>query len=204
MFFKALKAGFISTLALFMVMSHHGISDAVAKTTADKASGHFQKGGTIEITVQDEDALTNTYYITNDGIVQIPLIGEVNVLNKTSVAIQNEITKKLKDGYINNPIVTVKTPALIQTTSIKQAKKAPNEKTVYIIGAVKKPGYYTLPENAHHLLSVIAIAGGYTDKANSKEFDIVRNIDGKHYRKTAQVGAIEYVDGDIIIIKERF
>ena len=204
MFFKALRAGCISTLALFTVAYGAGIMAANAKSAQSIAPSHFTKGGTIEITVQGEEDLTNTYYIDMGGTVDMPLIGEVRVTDKTPNTIKDEITAKLKDGYLKNPVVTVKAPALVHTTSFKQPDKAPNDTTVYVIGGVKKPGYYTLPENANHVLSVVAIAGGYTDKADKQEFEIVRNIDGKHYRKTAPVGAINYIDGDIIIIKERF
>jgi len=204
MFFKALRTGCISTLVLFSLACGGGIMAANAKSAQSNSPSHFTEGGTIEINVQGEEDLSNTYYIDMKGHIDMPLIGAVRVTDKTPTNIKNEITEKLKDGYLKNPMVTVKAPTLIHTTSIKQPDKAPNEKTVYVIGGVKKPGYYTLPENAHHVLSVVAIAGGYTDKADKKEFEIVRNIDGKHYRKTAQVGAIDYIDGDIIIIKERF
>jgi polysaccharide export outer membrane protein len=77
------------------------------------------------------------------------------------------------------------------------------KKKVYIVGAVQKPGKYTLPPEAGHILNIIALAGGYTDKADTSNFELIRNIDGKYYRKQAQTGALEYQDGDIIIIEKR-
>lgn len=77
------------------------------------------------------------------------------------------------------------------------------KKKVYIVGAVQKPGQYLLPPEAGHILNIIALAGGYTDKANTSSFELVRDIDGKYYRKQAQTGALDYHDGDIIIIEKR-
>ena len=76
-------------------------------------------------------------------------------------------------------------------------------KRIYVVGAINKPGYYTLPPHAGHILNVIALAGGYTNKANKNEFELVRDIDGVYYRKQAQTGALSYHNGDIIIIEER-
>ncbi len=78
-----------------------------------------------------------------------------------------------------------------------------SKKKVYIVGAVQNPGRYALPPNAGHILNIIALAGGYTDKANKSGFELVRNIDGKYYRKQAQTGALDYQDGDIVIIEKR-
>ena len=76
-------------------------------------------------------------------------------------------------------------------------------KRIYIVGAVNKPGYYLLPPDAGHILNIIALAGGYTDKANEQEFEIVRAIDNVYYRRRAKTGALDYHDGDIVIIGER-
>lgn len=82
-------------------------------------------------------------------------------------------------------------------------QKIKSTKHIYVIGAVKEPGYYALPQQAGHLLNAIAIAGGYTEKANEENFELVRDIKGAYYRKHAPIGALKYNDGDIIIIGER-
>jgi len=78
-----------------------------------------------------------------------------------------------------------------------------SKKKIYIVGAVKNPGHYVLPKGAGHILNIIAIAGGYMDKADTSGFELVRNIDGTYYRKQAQTGALNYQNGDIIIIGKR-
>lgn len=85
----------------------------------------------------------------------------------------------------------------------KQQQKRRAAKHVYIVGEVNNPGYYPLPPKAGHILNIIALAGGYKKNADTSNFELVRNIEGAYYRKQAQSGALEYHDGDIIIIKNR-
>ncbi len=84
-----------------------------------------------------------------------------------------------------------------------QDKNKASMKEIYIVGAVRYPGYYALPAEAGHILNLVALAGGYADKADTQHFEIVRLIDGKYYRKQALTGALEYHDGDIVIIGQR-
>lgn len=82
-------------------------------------------------------------------------------------------------------------------------EKKCSKKKIYIVGAVKNPGHYVIPKSAGHILNIIALAGGYTDKADTSSFELVRNIDGTYYRKQADTGALNYQNGDIVIIEER-
>lgn len=193
MFFKALNARYF--VILFTLVSVFAFQ-AVAHAESSQ-SQYFSVGETIEIVVQGENDLSGSYYIDDKGKIDLPLIGSMLVSGKTGNEIKNAVTKRLKDGYIKNPVVSIKTTKVIHNN-------VTGEKNIYVVGEIKNPGYYVLPDNASHLLNIVAIAGGYTHKANKQEFEIVRNIDGTHYRKKAQSGALEFIDGDIIIIKERF
>ena len=193
MFFKALNArNFVIIFTLVSIFTFRSVAYAESSK-----SRYFSAGDTIEIVVQGENDLSGSYYIDKKGKIDLPLIGFLHVSGKTGHEIKNAITKSLKDGFIKNPVVSVKTTQAVHDNDM-------GEKNIYVVGEIKNPGYYALPDNASHLLNIVALAGGYTPKANKEEFEIVRNIDGTHYRKKAQSGALEFIDGDIIIIKERF
>lgn len=189
MFFKAFRAinysFFMTLIGLFAFQA--------SSAHADNSLSH---GETIKVVVQGEKDLSGSYYIDGAGNIQMPMIGDVRVAGKTPNGIKDAIAKRLRDGYIKNPVVSVK------SLSVKNVP-ANATRQIYVVGEVESPGYYTLPANASHILNIVALAGGYTDKANKQEFEIVRNVKGTHYRKKAQTGALEYLDGDIIIIKER-
>lgn len=189
MFFNAFRA--INYIFLMTLVSLLALQPSAAH-----ADNSVSQGETINVIVQGEKDLSGPYYIDGAGNIQMPMIGDVRVAGKTPSGIKNAIAKRLRDGYLKNPVVSVKSMSV---------KNVPADATrqIYVVGEVESPGYYTLPANASHILNIVALAGGYTDKADKQEFEIVRNVKGTHYRKKAQTGALEYLDGDIIIIKER-
>ncbi len=205
MFFSAFRAkNFAALFYVICLFYFQGIAYG-----QDSGASKFKAGDVIEIIVENEDNLSNAYYIDKNGDIDMPMIGKINVAGKTQSKIRNIISESLKNGYIKNPIVSVKAKIskTTKSTTAKTKTATPAKKTsksVYIVGAVKNPGYYDLPANASHILNIIALAGGYTDDANKQEYEIVRKIKDTHYRKKTKSGALEYMDGDIIIIKERF
>lgn len=203
MFFKAARAGLFSSI-LYSVSIIAFPSPSYAIETASMGSQPLTANEVVEVIVKGEDELSGSYTIDENGMINMPMIGNVSIAGKNIVSAKSEIASRLKDGYINSPQVNVTQANLPEQEIAPTPVKNTNDKSVYIVGEVNDPGYYTLPLEASHILNIIAMAGGYTDSADKKTFEIVRNIEGVHYRKTAEVGALKYHDGDIIIIKERF
>lgn len=116
----------------------------------------------------------------------MPLIGKVQVNNKNAPEIEQEITKRLQDGYILHPKVSVK-------------KEATN--SFYIIGAVKNPGRYNIPDDAALLIDAIAIAGGYAASNKIESVELIRKKNGeiKHHKNTHVLSPLRA--GDTIIIR---
>ena len=185
-------------------------------------------GDKINVLVEGEKDLSASYTINKAGEINMPLIGKIFVAGKTPHEAKFLIVQKLQDGYLHHPDVAIKEgqhkkhsksepahekeagPAKdIKQHKHRQATKHmhPKQQTrhkmkhVYVVGAINNPGYYKLPSHAGHILNVVALAGGYTNKANKKEFELVRDIDGVYYRQQAQTGALKYHNGDILIIE---
>lgn len=203
MFFKASRAGLFASI-LYSASIVAFPSPSYAMETASIDSRPLVANEAVEIIVKGEEELSRSYPIDENGMIDMPMLGKISIAGENIVSAEAEITSRLKDGYINSPQVTVTLTSLPEQETAPTPVKNTNDKSVYIVGEVNDPGYYALPPEASHILNIIALAGGYTDSADKKEFEIVRNIDGVHYRKTAEVGALKYHDGDIIIIKERF
>lgn len=98
-----------------------------------------------------------------DGMVSLPLIGDVKVSGMTPTQIEALLVTRLKE-YVNEPRVTV---------SIAEVES----KTVYVTGEVAKPGAYTLTQRLD-VLQLIAKAGGVTPYAHRKSMFVLRNVDG--------------------------
>jgi polysaccharide export outer membrane protein len=121
----------------------------------------------ISVTVFKEPTLSSSLLVRPDGMISMPLLGDVKAAGKTTLQLSEEITAGLKK-YMQDPNVTV---VLSQV----------NSKKIYLIGEVSKPGPVEMTPGMT-FLQAIATAGGLTQFANSKKIYILR-IDGGKERK---------------------
>jgi polysaccharide export outer membrane protein len=115
-------------------------------------------GDVLNIFVWNEKDLSPVVVVRPDGIISVPLIGEVNVLGKTPVEIQLALQKRFQTLVVD-PRVTVTVAEI-------------HSRVVYIIGEVAHPGAYPL-NSSLDVLQLIAQAGGLTPFASRKHIRIV-------------------------------
>ena len=125
----------------------------------------------IVITVFKEPTLSGSLLVRPDGMISMPLLGDVKSSGKTPLQLADEVTAQLKK-YIQDPNVTV---VLSQM----------NSKVVYLIGEVGKTGPIGMTPGMT-LLEAIATAGGITQYANAKKIYILRFESGNHLRIPVQ------------------
>jgi polysaccharide export outer membrane protein len=125
----------------------------------------------IIVTVFKEPTLSGSLLVRPDGMISVPLLGDVKASGKTPVQLADEITVALKK-YIQDPNVIV---VLSQI----------NSKKVYLIGEVVKTGPIELTPGMT-LLEAIATAGGLTEFANAKKIYILRQQDGRQQKILAR------------------
>jgi polysaccharide export outer membrane protein len=99
-----------------------------------------------------------------DGMVSLPLLGDVVAAGKTPSQLADDITTKLKK-YIEEPRVTVVVTGM-------------NSRRVFILGEVNHPGPIGMSANMT-VLQAISAAGGPTAYANTKKITVLRNEQGK-------------------------
>lgn len=109
------------------------------------------EGDRFRITVYDHLDLTSEVRVGGDGVISMPLIGEVNVGGLTVTEVEKKIAALLSDGYIIKPHVTL----FMLDYKIKK---------VTVLGEFVKPGLIELLRHSS-LLEVISNAGGLTEKA---------------------------------------
>jgi polysaccharide biosynthesis/export protein len=105
--------------------------------------------------------------VRSDGMISMPLLGELKAAGKTPLELAAEITAKLKK-YLQNPIVTVVLAGM-------------HSKQVYLIGEITRTGPVKMTPGMT-LLEAIASAGGLTQYANSRKMYILRNENGNHLK----------------------
>ncbi|MBP1635739.1 MAG: polysaccharide export protein [Acidobacteria bacterium] len=118
----------------------------------------------LAITVWDQPDLNNKFTVEADGSFTFPMIGRVQAGGRTLRQIEEELKKRLADGYFKNPQLTV-------------AVDTYRSQRVFIIGEVRTPGTYVLSGNMS-LIEALSRAGSTTPTA-SHEAVIVRAAEGK-------------------------
>ncbi len=108
-------------------------------------------GDVINITVYDNDDLATKVMINGDGMIIMPLLGQVEVGGLAVPEVAARITRLLADGYLVNPQVNV-------FVEDYRSKK------VVILGQVKKPGLIEL-SGAINFLELLSKAGGLSNEA---------------------------------------
>jgi polysaccharide export outer membrane protein len=115
----------------------------------------------LEISVFGVQDLNKTVRVSEDGMITLPLIGEVSVEGLTKTEIEKKLSQLLEEKYVQNP-------QLMVFIREYQSKK------VSIIGAVRTPGPYELL-GRQTLLQIISQAGGITNEAGD-EIIILREL----------------------------
>ena len=144
-------------------------------------------GDRLRVGVFGESDLGGEYVIDGAGFVSLPLIGQLHAAGDTIRQFQGEVTDKLKDGYLKDPRVSV---------------EVINYRPFYIIGEIMKPGEYAYV-NGMSVLNAVALAGGYTVRANERQVYIRRGGTGNEQGMTADQ-TTKIFPGDIIRVIERF
>ena len=144
-------------------------------------------GDRLRVIVFGQDALSNTYAVNSGGNISMPLIGSVRAQGLTTAGLERSVESKLRDGFIRDPKVSIEVDSF---------------RPFFVLGEVTTAGQY--PYIAGMTAeTAVAVAGGYTPRANKFEVDLTRVVDG--HPVTASVPVDQPVKpGDTIFVRERF
>jgi polysaccharide export outer membrane protein len=157
-------------------------------TTADFAQVYrLGTGDQLRLIVYGEEDLSGEFTVDATGYVSLPLIGEVASSTLTLRELENSIAAKLRDGYIKNPRVNVEVITY---------------RPFYIYGEVKEGGEYPFVAGMN-VMKAVAMAGGYTYRANTKKVFITRLGRDERFSAAATQNTTIF-PGDVIEVRERF
>jgi polysaccharide biosynthesis/export protein len=188
-------AGLVSCLACLPGCGVSSSSDFAAKApaptgamSAENSSYSIGPGDTLDISVFNVPELTKTVQVSENGSINLPLVGEIAVGGKSAREIERDLTKKLGAKYLKSPQVTV-------------LVKEYNSQRATIDGAIKKPGVYPL-RGKMTLLQMIATADGLDKEVASSEAIILRQIDGEKTAARFNIDEIRSGQTDDPIIRQ--
>lgn len=156
---------------------------SLTKVDSDYRLGVADK---VRIIVFDEPSLSGEFLVNANGSLSMPLIGDVAVAGSTASSVTEAIKKRLADGFLKNPQVSIDVLTF---------------RPFYILGEVNKPGEYPYSSGLT-VLNAVATAQGFTYRANKKRVVI------KHAGETAETKErltpdLQVHPGDTIRIQER-
>jgi len=106
--------------------------------------------------------LYNGYQVDLDGYINLPLLGQVYVKDKTLLEIRKHIVNELKNkDILISPIVDIK---LINSSFT-------------VLGEVNRPGKYDFLKNNMNIFEALGMAGDLTINGLRKEISILRKYD---------------------------
>jgi polysaccharide export outer membrane protein len=166
---------------------------APATSASVPADYRLVVGDKLRIEVYKDAQVSQSLQIRPDGKITLPLVGDIPAAGSTPTALQDSITKSLKE-YITNPVVTV---------IVVEAQP----QTISVIGEVNGPGTHVIKAQTS-VIEALAMAGGFKDFANTKNIIIQRPSQNGiktikfNYKEAIRSEAVPmYVQpGDVIIV----
>ncbi len=143
-------------------------------------------GDRVRVTVFEQEGLTNSYSVDQSGYISFPLVGAIPARGHTAQQMEKEIADKLRQGYLRDPDVSV---------------EIDRYRPIFVMGEVGAAGQYSYVPGLT-VQKAIAIAGGFTPRANQESVDITRDINGKVITGRV-VTSDPLLPGDTVYVRER-
>lgn len=154
---------------------------------ADTPAYRLGSGDKVRVTVFNEKDLSGDFDVNDQGLVALPLIGQVKVGGLSQSEAESLITQKYGTNYLVNPRVNV---------------EVLNYRPFFILGEVKNPGSYPYV-NGMSIVNAVALAGGYTPRANRDRIVVKRASNPGAGEQPVQEDS-SVLPGDVIRVLERF
>jgi polysaccharide biosynthesis/export protein len=132
------------------------------------------------------------YLVDEEGNINFPFVGNINVLSLTTAKAAEKIQKALND-YVSNTSITVKFV----------------DNQVTVLGEVQRQGVFTFSQDKLNIYEALGLGGGITRYGNRKNIILVRNEGDKimHHRLNLSDSKISGKDtyyvmpNDVIVVE---
>lgn len=176
----------LALLALVMVAAC-GSADVRTVTVPADEPYRLDSGDQLRITVFGQEEMTGEYLVDGSGYISMPLLAEVEARGHTARDLEFLITEKLRSGkFLRNPSVNVQVLTY---------------RPFFILGEVAQPGQFDYVPHMT-VLTAVAMAGGFTYRASTGAFTIVRKVGDKVTEMRAERMTVVR-PGDTIYVHQR-
>ncbi|MEQ8704226.1 MAG: polysaccharide biosynthesis/export family protein [Phaeodactylibacter sp.] len=102
------------------------------------------------------------YLVDREGTIDMPMLGKIKVLGKTTDEIRQIVLEKLKP-FLNNPVVSVRFLNF----------------RITVLGEVSRPGTFFVANERVTVLDMLGLAGDVTSYGNRTNILVIREEDGR-------------------------
>lgn len=155
----SLLAGVLVLVACRHVDPPHVSVDDYLASLPSKPGYVIEVGDLLAVQVWTQESMSFRLRVRSDGMITLPLVGDVRAKGTTPMALAETLRTRLKD-FLKTPVVTV---------GLEEARAL----TVSVIGEVARPGHLTL-EHGAGVWQALAVAGGLTDFADRDRIFVLR------------------------------
>ncbi|WP_081666122.1 XrtA/PEP-CTERM system exopolysaccharide export protein [Marinimicrobium sp. LS-A18] len=159
-------------------------------------------GDSLRINVWRNAELSSDVPVRPDGMISLPLIGDIKAASRTTEELASELTEALTT-YVRNPQVTV---------IVTNPSSSDFQRRVRITGAVQSPQSMPYREGMT-VLDLVLMAGGPNEFASANKAKLYRRVDGEvkvypiYLRDLIEKGQVQtnypLQPSDIVTVPER-
>lgn len=132
----------------------------------------------------DASIYLQSYTIDEEGFIEMPLVGKIELLNLTVDEAKERLQTEL-DKYINQTTIIVKLSNFNLT----------------VLGEVNRPGMYKVYQSQINLFEAISMAGNMTNFAKNDEVKIIRQTDNGSEILTVDMGSADILTSPYYYLK---
>jgi polysaccharide export outer membrane protein len=177
----------LASLLVLLTISACGTNLAETVNVPEGEPYRLDNGDQLRITVFGQDTMTGEYTVDGSGFISMPLLAQVEARGRTVQELEQQISQRLtSEGFLVNPSVNVQVLTY---------------RPFFILGQVAAPGQFAYIENMT-VLTAVAMAGGFTNRASTDGFTITRKVGNKVIEARAQRNTLVR-PGDVIYVHER-
>ena len=131
-----------------------------------------------------DQTLIEGYKVAENGSINLPLVGNVNVEGETteqaSEIIKNELSKSVIDPIVNVSILNYK---------------------ITVLGEVSRPGTFPIYDPKINIIQALGLAGDITIYGKKKNIKLIREINGNTITKEIDITNTNFIKSDFYYLK---
>lgn len=153
------------------------IDQQSAAAISGETSARFSQGG-------DASIYLHSYNVGEDGCIELPLVGKVEVKNLTIEEAKDRLQVEL-NKYVSQTTLIVKLACFNLT----------------VLGEVARPGMYKIYQTQINVFEAVAMAGNMTSFAKNNEVRIIRQTDNGSEIVTVDMGQADILESPYYYLK---